>query len=87
MATSRHADRDDDQDLEATPLSKVRPRETRFLVDPFLPVGALTLLEGDPASGKSYVAAAFGAALTRGRHLTSASARYRQRLQAEPSST
>lgn len=54
-------------ELEVVRLSDVAPGESRFLVEPYLPLGAITLLEGDPAAGKSFVAAALGAPLTRGR--------------------
>ncbi|MCO5164775.1 MAG: AAA family ATPase [Planctomycetes bacterium] len=53
--------------VRAVPLSQVEPEEARYLVEPYLPLGSLCLLEGDPGAGKSYVAAAIGAALTRGK--------------------
>lgn len=53
--------------VKAVPLSEVAPEAVRFLVEPYLPQGAFCLLEGDPGSGKSYLAAALGAALTRGK--------------------
>lgn len=52
---------------EALRLSDVAPEQPRFLADPYVPLGALTLLEGDPGSGKSYVAADLGAAVSCGR--------------------
>lgn len=69
MAARRTKDHGDaeEQGLEALPLSEVAPQRTRFVVEPYLPLGSITLLEGDPSAGKSYVAADLGAAVTRGR--------------------
>src|SRR5690606_12306647 len=53
--------------VRAVPLSQVEAEETRYLVDPYLPLGTLCRLEGDPGAGKSHVAVAIGAALTLGR--------------------
>lgn len=53
--------------VRAVPLSQVAPTPVRFLVEPYLPLGTVNLLEGDPGTGKSTLAAAIGAAVTRGR--------------------
>ncbi|MCW8137708.1 MAG: AAA family ATPase [Planctomycetota bacterium] len=57
----------DPDHLEAVRLSEVAPSPPRFLVEPYVPLGAITLLEGDPSAGKSYVAAELAAAVTTGR--------------------
>lgn len=48
-------------------LSDVTPRAVAYLSKPYVPIGCLTLLEGDPAAGKSYAAADLGAAITQGK--------------------
>lgn len=54
-------------ELEPLRLSEVAADAPRFLAEPYVPLGAFTLLEGDPAAGKSYVAADLGAAVSSGR--------------------
>lgn len=54
-------------EIEVVRLSDVAPSAPRFLVEPYVPFGAITLLEGDPSAGKSYVAAELCAAVTTGR--------------------
>lgn len=51
------------------PLSSVAPESVTWLWDPYIPSGKLTLLEGDPAAGKTWLALAFAAAVSRGRGL------------------
>lgn len=60
--------RQDDQKPipKPVPLSQVAPAALGHLAAPYLPLGAITLLEGDPGSGKSYVTADLAAAVTRG---------------------
>lgn len=58
-----------DDELEPICLADVPPESPRFLAAPYVPVGAVTLLEGDPGAGKSYVAADLGAAISSGRSL------------------
>lgn len=53
--------------FELTPASEVVPAPVRYLVAPYLPRGALCLLEGDPGTRKSFVATELAAAVTRGR--------------------
>jgi hypothetical protein len=50
-------------------MADVAVQAVRFLWAPYLPVGKLTLLEGDPGQGKSWLAAAIAAAGSRGRGL------------------
>lgn len=49
------------------PASRVEPVPVRYLVQPYLPRGALCLLEGDPGTRKSFIATHVAAAITRGR--------------------
>ena len=46
------------------PLAKVEPEECTFLLDPYLPRGEITLLDGDPGIGKSWVWMALVAGIT-----------------------
>lgn len=55
--------------LRSTRMSEVQPQAVSFLWRPYLPVGKLTLLEGDPGQGKSWVAAAIAACGSVGRGL------------------
>lgn len=52
--------------MELTPASRIEPAPVRYLVHPYLPCGALCLLEGDPGTRKSFVATEIAAAVTRG---------------------
>jgi hypothetical protein len=44
----------------------IQPAKVRWLWPPYIPVGKLTLLEGDPGTGKSHVCLAIGTAVSRG---------------------
>jgi hypothetical protein len=46
---------------ESRRISEVEPEEVRFLWDPYVPLRKVTLLEGDPGQGKSWIAAALAA--------------------------
>ncbi len=48
-------------------LSDVQSEEVSWLWEPYIPLGKLTLLEGDPQAGKTWVALAIAAAITTGR--------------------
>lgn len=50
-------------------LADVEEEATQWLWEPYIPVGKITILEGDPDSGKSYLSLAIAAHLTTGRHL------------------
>lgn len=47
-------------------LSEVEAQETRWLWKPYIPLDCITILEGDPKTGKTWAALAITAALTRG---------------------
>ena len=55
--------------LNVVRLSDVKPEEVQWLWKPYLPIGKITLLEGDPESGKSYLSLAIAAHITRGESL------------------
>jgi DNA repair protein RadA/Sms len=50
-------------------MSEVEPETMRFLWEPYLPEGSITILEGDPGEGKSFIAAALATAGSLGRGL------------------
>ena len=50
-------------------LDSVEVQEVRFLWKPYIPLGKLTLLQGDPGSGKTFLAANIAAAVTTGKPL------------------
>ncbi len=53
-------------------LSDVEPEEVRWLWDPYLPLGKITILEGDPGVGKTWLALNLAAIVTRGHPFPSA---------------
>jgi len=55
--------------LNVVCLSDVQPEEVSWLWKPYLPIGKVTLLEGDPESGKSYLSLAIAAYITSGKSL------------------
>ncbi len=55
--------------LNVVRLSDVQPEEVQWLWKPYLPIGKVTLLEGDPESGKSYLSLAIAAHVTKGHGL------------------
>ncbi len=49
-----------------TRLSDVTPQDVSWLWHPYIPLGKLTLLEGDPGLGKTFISLTLAAAITRG---------------------
>jgi hypothetical protein len=47
-------------------LSDIEPEEVSWLWEPYIPIGKLTILEGDPGIGKTFAALAVTAAVTSG---------------------
>lgn len=56
-------------ELDIVPLSTIAPEEIAWLWYPYIPKRKLTLFEGDPSSGKTYLLLAIAAAITRGQSL------------------
>jgi putative DNA primase/helicase len=55
--------------LNVIRLSDVQVEEVQWLWKPYLPIGKVTILEGDPESGKSYLSLTIAAHVTRGKGL------------------
>ncbi|MFW9942943.1 MAG: AAA family ATPase [Candidatus Thorarchaeota archaeon] len=55
--------------LTFVPLSTVKAEKVHFLWKPYLPQGKLTLIEGDPGMGKSWIALAIATAISLGKGL------------------
>lgn len=55
-------------------LADVEPEDVQFLWEPRIPLGKLTILEGDPGEGKSFITAALAAAVSRGEALPGSAA-------------
>lgn len=53
-------------ELDIVPLSMIEEEEIAWLWYPYIPLKKLTLVEGDPASGKTYLLLAIAAAVTQG---------------------
>lgn len=56
----------EEQILETLHLSEVEPVDTSFLWYPYIPAGKLTVLEGDPGMGKSWITCAISCAVSAG---------------------
>jgi hypothetical protein len=52
-----------------TPMSSVQPENVSWLWYPYIPAGKVTLLDGDPGLGKSYITSAIATAVSRGQGL------------------
>lgn len=52
--------------LNVVRLSDVKVEEVKWLWEPYLPIGKVTILEGDPESGKSFLSLLIAAHVTRG---------------------
>jgi hypothetical protein len=55
--------------MRIRPLSEEPAKEVKWLWRPYIPYGAVTILEGDPGSGKSWLVMNITAAITNGRAL------------------
>lgn len=53
--------------LEIVQLSTVEAKQVRWTWRPYMPAGMLTMLSGDPAAGKTFIALAIAAALSNGK--------------------
>lgn len=54
------------EDDDLLVASQIEPQDVKWLWHPYIPVGKVTSLEGDPGVGKSFVSCAITAALTNG---------------------
>lgn len=52
-----------------TPLSEVEPEEVSWLWEPYLPFGKVSIVEGDPGLGKTFLALALATAVSNGSSL------------------
>lgn len=50
-------------------MADVEPQEVKWLVEPYIALGKLTIVEGDPDEGKSFATLAIAAAITKGERL------------------
>ncbi len=57
------------QGPRAVCLADVEPEPVKFLWKPYIPLGKVTLLDGDPGQGKSYLTASLAASLSKGEPL------------------
>jgi hypothetical protein len=69
---SEGAAKADDAPLSVVRMADVQAEEVRWLWPPYVPLGKLTILEGDPGLGKSWVTCALAAAVSRGKGLPGA---------------
>ncbi|WP_164470355.1 AAA family ATPase [Corynebacterium pseudopelargi] len=53
--------------IACVPATKIQPRQTRWIIDDWVPANALTLIAGSEGIGKSTIAARFAADLSTGR--------------------
>ena len=52
--------------LEVVKASEIEPKEVKWLWYPYIPVGKVTLLQGDPGDGKSKLMLSIAALLSNG---------------------
>ena len=55
--------------LEVVKASEIEPKEVKWLWYPYIPVGKVTLLQGDPGDGKSKLMLSVAALLSKGEPL------------------
>jgi hypothetical protein len=73
-STNGDAKQADDSPLRIVRMSDVQPETVRWLWRPYIPLGKLTLLEGDPGVGKSTLTCAITSAVSNGRGFPGAEA-------------
>ena len=56
-------------ELDITTLANVEARAVEWLWEPYVPIGMLTLMSGEPSAGKSFVSLSIAAELSRGKLL------------------
>ncbi|MDF9408268.1 MAG: DNA repair protein RadA [Pelotomaculum sp. PtaB.Bin013] len=56
----------DGKEIKFVRMSDVKPEEVSWLWDPYVPLGKITLLEGDPGCGKTWAALAIASAISTG---------------------
>src|SRR5262245_3103108 len=54
------------QRVGLTAMSAVQPEKVSFLWNPYIPLGKITLLDGDPGLGKSYITLAIATSVSHG---------------------
>jgi RecA-family ATPase len=62
----------DDAPLRVVCMADVEPEQVSWLWHPYIAIGKLTILEGDPGLGKSWLTCAIACAVSRGRGLPNA---------------
>jgi hypothetical protein len=60
-------------ELKLIKMSDIRPEPVEWLWEPYIPSGAISLVQGDGGTGKTTMTLAIAAALTRGEALPSGS--------------
>jgi archaellum biogenesis ATPase FlaH len=55
-----------ERQLDVVSFADVEVKEVAWLIPPYIPLGKITILEGDPESGKTFLAIAMAAAVTSG---------------------
>ena len=66
-------------DLNLINLSSVKRRDTEYLWERFVPLGSISLIQGDGGTGKSWVSLAIAAAVTNGKALPGNTLHYYRR--------
>lgn len=72
MSEARDGEGDDGKPLKIVRMADVQPEQVHWLWHPYIALGKLTLLEGDPGLGKSWLTCALAAAVSFGRGLPGA---------------
>lgn len=71
-SNTRTEQKSDDAPLQIVRMASVQAEEVRWLWHPYIPLGKLTIIEGDPGLGKSWLTCALAAAVSCGRGLPGA---------------